>query len=471
MRALLSNIGTSSAREAAPALALFTVAAMLFAAQGLSSHISAEVLGFKDNVLPLQVVLTLLTYGALQVFEPRFRALAIIVGHKFLSAAILSLLVVTLVMARAPDASPDEIKAPFQLLIGLSVFHIGYFLASNPQHLRTVLSGIFLVVGLSGTIALFELSTGISMPWARGDMVDHSIGEGAQGLEWFPVSYSYSVLVPVVLAGYFVFTHNAWYGRPNRLLCGWAFVFGGLGLFAASSRSGLVGLILGLSVTYLLGVSVKLRARRLLAFSVLLAPLAIVFAGWFVLSSGKTEVVEDARLYATYAVYLPLIITNPIGVSDTDVTHLATFFESQEALGLDLPLETVLLGTAIAPHNGFMAAGIRYGWVGVLVAASLFGAAMLRTRASINADSMRMLPETHLQVALLGALVALLVHVWFHNMSILTGDMRNWLPFGLVFGCLNMKALRTEIAAAEGVRPSGPGRQQARWANAGNSRF
>ncbi len=446
MKALDANVGSTATREVAPAMFIFAIAFMLFASQGLSTFLSLEVFGLKEGVVPIQVVLTFVTYATLQIFEPRFRFLAIISRHPVIFALLMGLFLLQLTIARSDWASPDEVKAPFQLLVGVCVFHLGFFLASNPKYLRTLFSALFFAVGLSGLVALFEFATGMSMPWARGGIVDRLVGEGAQGLEWFPVSYAYAVLPALVISTYYLFVPQAWYARPARALCLFALLFGSLGLVAASSRSGLVGLVLGASVAYLVSSNQLSRAKRWFSFCLILGPIAVV-SGWALLSwLGKSDITEDARFHATYAVYLPLVITNPIGVTDRDLNQLSTFFDAQEKLGIELPLETVLLGTAIAPHNGIMTAGIQYGWLGIACCIAIFGSAIIRTYRSICASEFVNPPERHLQIALLGAIVALLVHAWFHNMTIFSGDMRNWLPLGLIFGCLNIGAVRSKLA-------------------------
>lgn len=456
MKAIEANIGCTAIREVAAATFVFALATVLFAGQGVSSFFSTEILGLKENVLPIQVALTLATYALLQVFEPRFRALPIVTRHPLISVLVTGILIVTFINGQAFGASADEIKAPAQLVVGLVIFHLGFFFASNPNYLSSIFSAAFLAVGLSGLVALFEFATGISMPWARGSIVDRLAGEGAQGLEWFPVSYAYSVLVALLTSAYYLFVPQAWYGRPARVLCLFCLVFGGLGLIASESRSGLVGLMIGCSVVYLVSPFRSSQAARWVAFSLVVGPIAAIASVSLLSWLGKGDISDDARLHATYAVYLPLVVTHPLGVTDRDLTQLNTFFDAQEKLGLELPLETILLGTAIAPHNGFMTAGVRYGWLGVAVCFAIFGTAAFRTYHSLQIAGSELYPETHLQLALLGAVIAILVHVWFHNMSILSGDMRNWFPFGLIFGCLNLRAVRAELAKRAVNRTQSP---------------
>ncbi|MHC4506709.1 MAG: O-antigen ligase family protein, partial [Planctomycetota bacterium] len=371
---------------------------------------------------PLQVVLVLL--GALCLFGDRASLQWLLLGRGRLP---LGLSLMTLVVVFYHDVSRAEsfahLRSSIQLLTGIAVYFVAFRISLNEKLFRNILRVWFVMTIATSAISMMEMVAGVPTPWAG-----HS-GFGS-GLEYSPVPLSYSIATPCTLAVVFALARTAPYANPGFLLSIATAGIGLGGLVAAASRSGLVGVVLGGALGFLL----LGRNRRIgIATLVGIGAALIVGATGAMQYVMKAGVIGDARLFATWAVYLPVAITHPVGVGARlgvgSYEQYRGVTEARETLGLELDPETSRLGMSMGPHNAWLNAGLSYGWVGLV---SLFW-----IYAYVALCGFRGLRRRDLQPAarvmlcgLLGALVAFVMHSSFHHSSIFRGEMRGFLLLG-----------------------------------------
>ena len=409
-----------------PTLALFFLAAagVLFTAQGAVQYATVALLGH-DLAAPPQVFLVAAAFALTVLLS---RQPPVFSSNRLLLLATLAVMGVGTLQPALDTGFAAQLKGPLQLLVSLMLFYLWVWAARHGIVLKVLFRTLMICSIVSAGIAVFEALTSHAMPWSKDLYVSLLSGDGAQGLEWFPVSFAYSILFPTgVAVGYLTSPANS-HGHPGRGLC-WLTLFAAFaGLGAAASRSGALAVVIALLLTSLM--QGRLRLRSVVRLAAFVAPvLALSLAAVFKIVE-KENPLDDIRLYGTYALYIPVIITNPLGVPGESIQDARLIIHAHEELGLNLPTEVFERAIEIAPHNGILTAGVRYGWAGVACLAVLYLGAIRRGKVALAA--FRQTELEGLVRAAVCAIAAVLVHSWFHNASLLVGEMRNWAPVGLL---------------------------------------
>jgi hypothetical protein len=417
-------------RRRAMTFVLFKAAMIGFMSQGVIVYLQ-RLIGV-DLLIPPHVVLIYL--AGILVFLDRKLLRVIFFSRK--EKWLIILVIITASIAAWNEITTHErivdIKSPFQILTGILIFYISFLIVQYERQLRSFIRIVFITAAISGSIAFCELVSGISVPWAMVDRIHIQSGFGGQGLEWYPISFGYSILAGVALAIAYSKSPKTTYGYPGRVYCTITILCGSLGLIGSGSRSAILGLVVSILLIHSLKRLSILRVCTLIFF-ILPFCSAIVLVAFGII--GKKEVTTDARILSTHIVYLPVVAANPFGVYSNYLEDSFIVIESHETTGIEIPNHIFELGASISPHNGVLTAGMRYGWIGIITLLSLYTCSLYY---GIHYARVRCLPFhiRHFTIAVTAAILAIFVHMQFHNMSLLSGDMRNWMPIGLLFGAI-----------------------------------
>lgn len=316
----------------------------------------------------------------------------------------------------------EALKKSAQLLTGIVAYCLAFRSFSSPVLRHRLLSVVFLTCGSSGLVALLEGYTRFITPWS---VYVGSPQRAGVGLEGHPVPFVYSLLIPIVLAATVCLARVDGLPRTTRWTAGFGGLLGFVGIAAAASRSGTAGIVLGSAIgVFLLGA---LRRGGRIACIVLAVVVASPLLVPRIKQLDKGDISQDARVGATWIAYMPLVASNPLGLSP-DSPKVREFLGARKMLGIQLDAASALEGLAVNPHNAFMTTSVNFGWIPgiVLLLLYLYPAALL-LRSYRRAAS----PESRLWAsAALGAIAGFAIHSSFHNSSILIGEMRNWIWIG-----------------------------------------
>lgn len=425
------------------AFLLFTLAFVGFMAQGAVGFLTDPYM----ERIPLPLHLLLVYAAALVVLaDARARKVMLRGGYGRIPVAGAMVVMLALVLREGIFAMSElESKRLFQIVSGCVIYLFAFVLVRYPKYTRRLLSTLFVMTCASAVLSVVEVVVNVRMPWSfYANTGGASFGGG---LETFPVSFAYSVLAPCVMAGICVLCRPRGNWMPGRLLSMVTLALGTLGLIVSASRSGLMGLAVGCFAGLLLHQRHRLRTLLIVGVP---ASLALVVLGPLLAERVlKGPVLDDVRLYGTWVTYLPLVIMHPTGVG-TDESLYDEVFAAQAELGLQVDQRVVSDALSIAPHNAFLTAGVELGWAAIFVLALIYfncwrnGRRALRLAADPG-------PRV-LVVALLACIPAILVHMSFHNASLLQGEMRNWLYLGMLSGfAVHLRLLRRRARAAAEV--------------------
>ena len=422
------------------AFVLFTLSFVGFMAQGAAGFLTGPL----ENRIPVPVHL-LLVYAAALLVMLDARARRVLLMGRYGRVPVVGAVVVMLTLGLREGIfamTELESKRLFQIFSGCVIYLFAFVLVRNAKYTRRLLSTLFVMTCLSAVLSMVEVVLNVRMPWSL-----YAKTRGASfggGLETFPVSFAYAVLAPCVIAGISVLCRPRGGWMPGRFLSSVTLALGTTGLIVSASRSGLMGLAVGCFAGLLLHGRHRLRTLQMVgvpATSVL-----VVLGPMLAARVLKEPVLEDVRLYGTWVTYLPLVIMHPLGVSlEESVTDKV--FDAQAELGLRVDQTVVSEALAIAPHNAFLTAGVEFGWAAVFVLALIYFSCWRHGRRAL-----RLAPDPGPRVlvaALLACIPALLVHMSFHNASLLQGEMRNWLYLGMLTGfAVHLRVQRRRARAA-----------------------
>ena len=342
-----------------------------------------------------------------------------------------------------------------QLLTGIIIAIFGGIVFQNQKARRIILISLSLGVVVSCTIAVlqyFEISHWL---WQKSKYARVGYVYGSTGMENCPVSFSYSILgIGMTLISIWLIQ---WRHKIKLINIRGTFLFLSnlivlIGLIVSNSRSGLLGIAVGILVT--VGCSRKVRHKinrteevkkkeyiekkyhylKLHSFmTVLFATMIVSGLIYFSVTARNATIIQDARIFASYEVYLPVILNNPLGipknVSKIDVFEDigSSYSEIQEKLG----------GSVIAPHNLFLTTGVTFGPVAAVALFILYFSALYQGRHTFNLLlRTNLISEAFWILILVSANICIITHSWFHNANLAIGEMRNWLWLGMLFGAL-----------------------------------
>jgi hypothetical protein len=390
--------------------------------------------------VPLQVILVWLSLAVLILFGNRIRhAVALFSRYQW---TYLSIIAVSIGYQLSAD--PAATLRLYQFVTGV-ILAIIVFVLSADVKARIFLVQVVLVSVLLSTAVVFLQAIGMA-DWSwKGTLYASTLQKMPSGLESFPVSYSYSVIGVasfVIAAGLSAKRYRilrGLRGSSTILFMLWAFVF--LGVSMAQSRSGALGMLAGILIATVLFRSAKIPViGKTLVYGITLVFLVLIIGYQTTILDQISNKVEgsniEGRLTGTWSSFVPAILQHPFGVPEEQV--LAAKERALNGFSPRNELEKAYwMNQGNHPHNWFLTAAINYGITAAICLAlfivSLYakGIRYLHSQrvGRLNADGVYI-------VGCLAALTALLVHSWFHNASLVLGEMRGWIWVGLIAGAM-----------------------------------
>ena len=127
---------------------------------------------------------------------------------------------------------------------------------------------------------------------------------------------------------------------------------------------------------------------------------------------------------------MPVILEYPLGIP-------AEIYDKRDSYAGEA-LNQVYRGNAgYDPHNIFLTIALFYGFFAVFGLFAFYIVTIVQAYLGLKRYGKNAVREDVILLVLaIGAISALLVHSWFHNASILLGEMRGWIWFGLAQGLL-----------------------------------
>ena len=415
-------------------LVLFGVAVSLFVVQPWSLSVKG---------IPVQVMIVWMLFAWTSIFRLAVirRAASVYTSFQW----IMILLMILVVIGRIVTGNLPSLRI-YQLLTGILLSLLAATVVGLDSRRRYVFLFLGTAAGASGLIAVLQALGFAQWSW-KGTMYYQYFNKTPSGLETFPVAYSYSVL-GIALVG----ISSAVYELRNRealhliqaivgLLSG---ILATIGLVAVNSRSGVLGIVVSV---FLVVVGLKYLRKKFVSIPIimLLAVIALSMSPFVQLGildkfEHKTaQSSEDMRLTATWRLFLPVILRHPLGIPQS--VHEQADTSVGYGVSEEQQFQDVLRQThGQDPHNWVLTTGLILGIPG-MIALLGFVISML-WRASRAIKTFRMSGDSRaavLTLLFLSANVALLVHAWFHNASILLGEMRGWLWVGALMGLIALE--------------------------------
>jgi hypothetical protein len=391
---------------------------------------------FDIGVVPIQVIIiwVLFLWFVFARFFMFEHALTLFSGVQWGAILIMGISILT------RSVSDGDSLRFAQLVTGVMLAIIGAIVFRGAQGRKTIIMSLAVTAALSGLVALLQRAGQLSWTFER-TLYAESSGNVPSGLELSPVPYAYSILgIQVVLLAHLLF---GWWNRIRlisiplfiSLVCTLC-ILGGL--VVSQSRSGLLGIVAAGIILVLGGSILRLR---ILPRPVLigLAILGVVYASTVKLTD-EDVLTEDVRLSTTWQAYVPLIWEAPVGYAHalssveywdrvSVVDRSASYLAVMDELG------------GVAPHNIFLTTAVAYGPVASIAQLVLYGSVLF-----FGVKRLLLLRAPHERalalwiMTLIAANVAVLIHCWFHNANLATGEMRNWLWLGALSAITRRKA-------------------------------
>jgi len=417
---------TVSERSPAHALsAVFLLVAIpMFLAQAAVGTVFAV---FEQSVgVPPQVVLVWLALPVVLASSDSWQWLLAGKGRLPIGLGLVTLLIVVATLPGPLDL--EAFRKLMQVATGIALYLVTFQVCQIELYRRRLLLTLIVVASASALLAVSEFALGFRVMWSGYVGLSRGV---PVGLEYSPVPLAYAIVVPATAATVAILSKaQSRYLRPRWLIWLMAIV-GILGLAASASRSGTIGVVVGAGFGALLLGRNRNHTLVLLAGAVAAIVLVVlVLTSGFLQAFWKGGVQQDARLGATIISYLPIILTNPFGVSP-EADLFVELQRAEEILGVSVPMRLAIEGLDIAPHHFLLTASLYYGWTAlfsiVAIYAHSFWLAFRAIRVTAAGGD-----EGILVVGLLSGMTALLIHSSFHNASILQGEMRNWFTLALL---------------------------------------
>lgn len=334
---------------------------------------------------------------------------------------------------------------------GMAVFALGFaFAVRDPKSTFWVILISALAVAASGLLVCLQFAGGFHVPWSayayKGSLDATGEMGRAVGFSSEPVSLAYAFAGVVAMCVVMLYTRDVRYG--NRLTIGLfsCALLGGLGLLIAASRSGLLGCAMGV-VAGVWASGSRSKRQGFIALAVLGGCAALYQFGPQLLGyvAKKQNAMEDVRVAATWRLYVPAIAANPLGnqfALTSGFTRMAMVREGERLIGAPPMRSADQFVYAFPPHNGFLTSGVTFGIPGVLALVAIYAYSI---SACLKLSRAKAPGYATLGAAFLAAIVAVLVHGWFHNQNFLIGEIANWLFVGSIAGAHYESRNRTAI--------------------------
>ncbi len=395
--------------------------------------------------VPLQVILVWLVFGIQLLISTDFRSLILKVPLFIWSL----LLVIFLSLLTKVISHGEPVLRLFQMLTGVLIFFLGFSVAEKARGLKVVISCILIAVGVSSLVAILQRLGLADWSWSR-TLYRTSFSGQPSGLETFPVAFSYSVLPIAVICITTLIFESGKVGKRIFLYSKWIGIGVGMIAFFAvivvQSRSGMVALLLVPFLLIMISLfKLKIKLGMLAVFSALAIPL-------FFLMSSPQEILEDikdkfekveqdGRLTETWSRFIPLVLNKPMGYGEQTYDNMRHRLSNSDSAELARAFEQ---NSGYAPHNFLLTISIFYGLPAAFATLLLY-LLFVKMAFSAATESFKMgyRDKAIFLYQLVGANLALFIHGWFHNASIVMGEMRSWIWLGFIMGLVYSKATQS----------------------------
>ncbi|WP_200375704.1 O-antigen ligase family protein [Thiocystis violacea] len=403
--------------------------------------------------IPLQVVFIWLAFAVVTFSNSRIgRPFTVFATYEW----VLIIIFGTFVTCRSL-IDGDQLLRIYQLLTGIVLATVVFRISDDERTRRLLLLSIALLAVASTLVAILQL-IGFA-PWSwRGTMYYLSGNKTPCGLETYPVSYAFSVIGigVTLLATEFVAKRNYLRSNVSVLppLTLWLGFFILLGLAISGSRSGILGMIMGVFVSILLahlyGIQVLGKAFvYFIATMVLVAGIASQTDILERIGSKAERISEDTRLLSNWAIFYPVIVEYPLGVPGAIIKEA----KARGVVGFgsrNIVEKAYEANYGYDPHNMLLTTAVYYGWVSAICLVFFFISLFLRGINFLRKDrnTNNKLYGIYALLAL-GALTAIIVHSWFHNANLALGEMRGWFWVGLLLWAIKPRGAREPLGASD----------------------
>ena len=330
-----------------------------------------------------------------------------------------------------------------QICTGIALAFISAQAVTSLRGRRALVLALTSAATTSSVIALLQSRGMADWSWG-GTLYDGLWVRIPSGLESFPVAYSYSVVgIGIVLLG------SGFHDLKNSerlslfpprmaLVCGGIILLGNV---AALSRSGVLAIIVGVT---LLAMGMWYIKRRFILVTYLTVGLFVLVGLVSVdritfldrLYDKSKQAEQDMRMGATFTLFTPVILQYPLGIPESVLNleiHLRTPSNSAMRNTTKELKEAFVMSEGYEPHNLFLSIGLRYGVPGIIALGVIYYVLINRAVIVLRRIHPSSKPRISVLVVIfLVANVGLLVHAFFHNASILAGEMRGWIWIGVL---------------------------------------
>ena len=166
----------------------------------------------------------------------------------------------------------------------------------------------------------------------------------------------------------------------------------------------------------------------------MIIPAVYLLTDWEVfdfLKDKMSRVEADERLDGSWHIFFPVLFDYPLGVP-------AEIYVGRDSFGGGSVNQAYREFGGYDPHNIFMTAALFYGVISAISLLAFFVVTVTQAYKCLKNYGKRAYREDVILLSLvIGAIAALITHSWFHNASILMGEMRGWIWFGFAQGLLS----------------------------------
>jgi len=338
-------------------------------------------------------------------------------------------------------------------ITGVMIGMIATVLFVNETARKIILNILAVALSLSCLVAILQYLDLHPALWQRTMFKNRGYIYGSTGLEFSTWSFGYSIL------GIGTFIINSlilkWRLKVNlRLINSVVMQLAGIlciiGLLVSKSRSSIFGTIVGCLTLLWLTRSTVIKRNTFVAKKAIISKGSRVVRTFFIhygivifvvslfvysITVREDSFFKDERLWITYRSYINVILTNPIGIPHEENLIGAIDEASGYKYGTLLITKS---GVVIKPHNIFLTTSVYYGpLAGIAFIIMYFSGLLKGRRAYLNNLSFGHEREACLSLLLFVANLSILSHSWFHNNSLVMGEMRNWLWYGFLCASAN----------------------------------
>ena len=339
-----------------------------------------------------------------------------------------------------------------QAVIGLMLAIISAAAMMDTRGRKYLLVSLALAAIASGGVAILQYLGMGGWSWAKTIYYGYS-RKVPSGLEFFPVSYAYSVIAIGVIG--FI---SPWVKTQKRMgisllpfMFGLStFIFVIAGLLLSKSRSGVLGIFVGIFILTWGGEYLKIRVFKfwqLTAGVIFLISLALVLDLSFIADFQNKSLEAgdgDMRLGDTWGIFLPAIIKYPLGISADLYNSASTTMNYSDPRFMDIK-KLLLQTNGYAPHNILLTTGLFFG-LPVVIALLLFYMSIFRLSfKEIKRYSKKDKGRAYIILIMLASNAGLIVHAWFHNANIFYGEMRGWIWIGALMSVVRFYQIEDTV--------------------------